>query len=139
VTSGYLIDTSVQMRAHREPVEARLEILGTNRLLYRCAITDLEVLFSAATPADYELTRQDLSASYADLPITTEVMARALEIQRMLATRSQHRGVGLADLIIAACAGVNDATVVHYDADYDLVATVTDQPVEWVVAAGTID
>ncbi|TVR35612.1 MAG: PIN domain nuclease, partial [Nitriliruptor sp.] len=29
-------------------------------------------------------------------------------------------------------------TVLHYDADFDRIATVTEQPVEWVVPAGTV-
>jgi hypothetical protein len=30
-------------------------------------------------------------------------------------------------------------TVLHYDADFDKIATVTGQPTEWVVPRGSID
>jgi len=29
-------------------------------------------------------------------------------------------------------------TVLHYDADYDLIASVTGQPVDWVVPRGSL-
>ena len=45
----------------------------------------------------------------------------------------------IADLIIAAVAERRGLVVLHYDRDYDRIAEVTDQPVEWVVARGTAD
>jgi hypothetical protein len=33
---------------------------------------------------------------------------------------------------------VHGATVLHYDADYDRIAAVTDQPVGWVVPKGSL-
>jgi predicted nucleic acid-binding protein len=56
----------------------------------------------------------------------------------MLAGASQHRHFRLPDLIIAATAEVNGVTVLHYDADYDRIAQVTGQPVEWVAAKGSL-
>lgn len=135
--TGYLIDTSALARSEQhEQVQARIEQLGAQRLLYRCGIIDLEVLRSAVSPADYERRRADRFSAYTDLPITPRVMERALAVQRALAAASQHREVSLPDLIIAACAEVHDAAVVHYDADYDRIAAVTGQPVEWVVPRG---
>ncbi|MGH3679060.1 MAG: PIN domain nuclease [Natronosporangium sp.] len=137
---GYLVDTSALARSRRNPqIQARLEQLGTQRLLLRCGITDLEVLHSAVSPADYERTRADLNSGLTDLPITPQIVGRALDVQRALARASQHRGVSLPDLIIAACAEVHGATVVHYDADYDRIAAVTGQPVEWVVPRGSAE
>jgi predicted nucleic acid-binding protein len=80
-----------------------------------------------------------LEGGFTDLPITTEVMVAALDIQQRLAALSQHRGVSIGDLIVGACALVHKATVVHYDADYDRIAAVTGQTTEWVVPAGTVD
>jgi hypothetical protein len=117
-------------------VSDQVERLGVQRPLYRCGVVDLEVLYSATSPADYEKRRTALGNGYTDLPITPEVMSRALETQGRLAAASQHRGVSLPDLIIAACAEVHEAAVVHYDADYDRIAAVTGQPVEWVVPRG---
>lgn len=30
-------------------------------------------------------------------------------------------------------------SVLHYDADYDRIAAVTNQPAEWIAPAGTLD
>jgi predicted nuclease of predicted toxin-antitoxin system len=39
----------------------------------------------------------------------------------------------------AAAAEAADLVVLHYDADFDLIAAVTGQPTEWVVPAGLAD
>jgi len=44
----------------------------------------------------------------------------------------------VADLLIAATAETEGLTVMHYDADLDLIAEVTGQPCEWIVPRGTI-
>jgi predicted nucleic acid-binding protein len=103
-----------------------------------CGVVDLEVLYSAESPRAYA----DYATALRTLPrvrITEEVLDRALEVQGRLAQRSQHRGVQLPDLIIAACAESADLTVMHYDADYERIAEVTGQPVQWVVPRGSVD
>ena len=62
---------------------------------------------------------------------------RALQVQRLLAQRSQ-RGRKIPDLLIAAAAEELDIAVLHYDADFDLIASVTGQRCQWVVPAGTV-
>jgi len=56
----------------------------------------------------------------------------------MLAQGSQHRGVSLPDLLIAACAECQSLTVLHYDADYERIAKLTGQPTRWVVPRGSV-
>ncbi|MFY9808051.1 MAG: PIN domain-containing protein [Pseudonocardiaceae bacterium] len=56
-----------------------------------------------------------------------------------LAERGQHRAVAIPDLIIAAVAERHDIAVLDYDRDFDVIAEVTGQPVEWVVPPGTVD
>jgi predicted nucleic acid-binding protein len=53
-------------------------------------------------------------------------------VQHELARRSQLRAVGLPDLLVAAVAERHRVTVLHHDADFDLIAGVTGQRVEWV-------
>jgi predicted nucleic acid-binding protein len=137
--TGYLFDTSVIHRLATPQVADRVDALGVQRPLYRCAVTDLEVLRSSVSPADYEARRGALISAYSELPITAEVMARALDIQRRMAAVSRHRGLSLADLVVAACAATHGAVVVHYDSDYDHIADVTGQPAEWIVPAGSVD
>jgi predicted nucleic acid-binding protein len=56
----------------------------------------------------------------------------------MLAARGL-RGRKVPDLIVAACAEDHGLTVLHYDADFDHIASVTGQQTMWVVPAGSVD
>jgi predicted nucleic acid-binding protein len=69
---------------------------------------------------------------------TAAHVRRALQTQRLLAQRGQ-RGRKIPDLLIAAAAEELGVGVLHYDADFDLIAMVTEQRCQWVVAAGSVD
>ncbi len=66
------------------------------------------------------------------------VLDRAVEVQDVLADRSQQRGAKITDLLIAAAAEASHLVVLHYDHDFDLIGEVTGQPTEWIVPAGTV-
>ena len=99
----------------------------------------LEVLFSARSGRDYDLTAERLDALH-HLPCDEEALARSLEVQRALAHDKalHHRSVKIPDLLIAAVAELAGATVWHYDSDYDRIAAITGQPVEWVAPRGSL-
>lgn len=67
-----------------------------------------------------------------------EVWSRALELQRAVSARGRLRAARLPDLLIAATAERHGVTVLHYDADFDLLAEVSDLRAEWVVPAGSV-
>ena len=69
---------------------------------------------------------------------TAEHVARALQVQRILAARSQ-RGRKIPDLLVAAAAEALDLTVLHYDSDFDLISSATGQPSAWVVLPGSVN
>jgi predicted nucleic acid-binding protein len=69
--------------------------------------------------------------------IQTQHFARARQVQRLLASRSQ-RGRKIPDLLIAAAAEELKLTALHYDADFDRIARATGQTCEWVVPPGTV-
>jgi predicted nucleic acid-binding protein len=96
--------------------------LGIDGELCLCAITRLELLYSARSPADYAALESDL-AEFRDLRMDAETLATAAGAQRELAERSQHR-VPIPDLLIAACAQQHGADVVHRDRHYDVLASV---------------
>jgi predicted nucleic acid-binding protein len=102
-------------------------------------VTELEVGFSSRSVRDYDATRHDLLDLLIPvaMPVRGEERARAL--QRALFTRGQHRAVSVPDLVLAAIADIEELTILHYDADFDLISEVTGQPTEWVVPRGTID
>jgi predicted nucleic acid-binding protein len=72
------------------------------------------------------------------VPVTDATVDRALEVQALLASKARHRSVPLPDLLIAACAEAAGLTVLHYDADYEHIAKLTGQAVQWVVPRGSV-
>jgi hypothetical protein len=60
-----------------------------------------------------------------------------MDVQGELSKTGRHR-VPIPDLLIAAAAEAGGLTVLHYDSDYDTIAEVTGQSVEWVVPRGSL-
>jgi predicted nucleic acid-binding protein len=134
----YLADTSAFVARHRHPqVLRRFDTLLAEGRLVACQMTALEYLNNAPDPKGYEVIWRTLHGQRW-LDVTTAAMDRALAVHRELAATNQHRNFSLPDLIIAATAELNGATVLHYDADYDRIAAVTGQPTEWVVPQGSL-
>jgi hypothetical protein len=130
----YLADTSAYVaQARGSEARARFAGLLTEGRLAVCQMTALEYFNNAPDPGAYQVLWTALQGQRW-MDVTATAMNRALEVHRMLAELSQHRNFRLPDLIIAATAEEYGATVLHYDADYDRIAAVTGQPVEWVAA-----
>ena len=139
MTDLYLLDKSALARVGRQPaVQAALERLDENGVLATSAIVDLEIGYSARNLAEFDSVSTDRRALYQELPITLAVTERARQVQRELVRAGQHRGPGVSDLLIAATAETYGATVIHYDRDFDVIASITAQPVEWIVPAGSV-
>jgi predicted nucleic acid-binding protein len=132
----YLVDKSAfEQQRHSSAADDMLRALASQNALATCEIVALELLYSARGVVDYEQRWADLQA-LPWLHLTEAVMTRALGTQRLLAARGQHRRP-IPDLVIAAAAVEHDATVLHYDRDFDLIAAVTGQPARWIVPSGT--
>lgn len=135
----HLVDNSVLARMSKDAVAAVVEPLLLNGSLATCAVTDLEQLFSVRSGAEHRAKRADLDLRYDNAPIDRRVLDRAIDVQGLLADRGQHRGAKIADLIVAAAAEQAGLIVLHYDSDFETIASVTGQPTEWVVPRGSID
>ncbi|MFI7113582.1 PIN domain-containing protein [Nonomuraea sp. NPDC050227] len=134
----YLLDKSALTRIRTSDVVAKaLHPLYVAQVVATCAVIDLEVLRSAPDLVHY---RRILRAQRqcVSLPLNQEVQSRAVEVQRQLVGISHHRGIGPSDLLIAACAEVHQATILHYDRAFDIISEVTGQPALWVVPPGSI-
>jgi predicted nucleic acid-binding protein len=134
----YLADKSVWARLSQTPVRAALAPRVDRGLVGTCPIIDLEILYSARTGAEHSHFRAQ-RAAFEYFPMTDEIAQRAVEVQGLLAQRAQHRSVSIPDLLVAATAERYGLTVLHYDGDYERVAAVTGQSVEWIVPRGTAD
>jgi predicted nucleic acid-binding protein len=134
----YLADKSALTRRDtRTRVRKIIEPLLLAGEIATCGIVDLELLFSATSPAVYTELASALRA-LPRIPVTEAIVDRALAVQALLAEHSQHRAVPLPDLLIAACAESASLTVLHYDADFDRIAALTHQPTQWVVPRGSV-
>lgn len=133
----WLIDTSA-VRLDDARVMAVLAPRAARGLVGVCVITELEVGFSSQSLSDHHAVRAGLL--YDLLPVLVPPAAEqiARDVQTALVARGQHRGVSVADLLVAAVARAEGLVVLHYDADFDLIADVTGQPTEWVVPRGTL-
>lgn len=133
----HLVDTSVLKRLGQVAVRQAIEPLTQVGQLGRPRICDLEVGYSARTKDEWDHLIGALGV-FKLVETTASHVRRALQVQRLLAARSQ-RGRKLPDLLVAAAAEALDLEVLHYDADFDLIASVTGQRCRWVVPAGEVD
>jgi predicted nucleic acid-binding protein len=133
----HLLDTSVLTRLRQPTIRAVLEPKAQRGSLARAGISDLEIGYSARNAAEWDELASALDV-FELVEMTSEHLRRARQVQRLLAARHQ-RGRKVPDLLIAAAAEARGLTVVHYDNDFDQIATVTGQPCEWVVPAGSVD
>jgi predicted nucleic acid-binding protein len=134
VALTHLVDTSVLTRLRHRPVRDVVEPLAASGALARAGITDLEIGYSARSAKEWD---QSLDA-FELIETSADHVRRARQVQRLLASKHQ-RGRKVPDLLIAAAAEANDLTVLHYDADFDRIAAITGQRVDWVVKAGSVD
>jgi len=134
----FLADKSALTRRETRPeVREALEPLLVAGEIATCGIVDLELLYSATSRATYRALAEALDGM-PRAPVTDACVQRALEVQAMLAERSQHRAVPLPDLLIAAVAERAGLKVIHYDADFERIAKLTGQEVRWIVPRGSV-
>lgn len=131
-----LVDTSVLKRLADREVRAVVEPLAIAGQLARPRVCDLEVGYSARSDEEWDRLVGALDVFEA-VDTTAAHVERALQVQRLLAKESQ-RGRKIPDLLVAAAAEARNLVVLHYDRDFDLIASVTGQRCQWVVPAGSV-
>lgn len=133
----FIVDKSALARLLQPTVDRRLAPLLIAGDVATCGIVDLELLYSARTHADFVQVLAD-RRSLPSVDIEQADCERAIEVMERLSRRGKHRGTSIPDLLIAAVAERAELTVLHYDRDFDVIASVTGQDVEWVVPAGSV-
>ena len=129
----WLIDKSALLRLGKsgdaEQWASRIE-----RGLVRIAtVTLLEVGYSARSAL--ELREGLAEPPISSMPIeylTPLVEDRAIEVQAFLADRGHHRGPSIPDLLIAALAELSGLVVLHFDKDFETIASISQQPIEYL-------
>jgi predicted nucleic acid-binding protein len=97
----------------------------------------LEAGYSVRNRAEHDRLRSVLR-SMPQVAVEPVDWDRAFDVQAELAGLGQHRSARLPDLLLAATAERCALTVLHYDADFDLVSRLTSQPTRWVVPRGSL-
>ena len=134
----FLADKSALTRRDTRPeVREALEPLLLAGEVATCGIVDLELLYSATSRASYRALSEALRGM-PRVPVDDDCAGRALQVQAMLAERSQHRAVPLPDLLVAACSELAGLAVLHYDADFERIAELTGQRARWIVPRGSV-
>lgn len=121
--SGWVLDKSAAARFDDPHIGSQLaELAGS---LFVCPVGQLEQLYSARYPADYERLETELAEVFEAVSAPSDLLERALALQRTLA---RHHGMWhrtpIRDLLIAETALHHDLGVVHVDGDYDRIAEV---------------
>jgi predicted nucleic acid-binding protein len=131
--TAWLIDKSALARLGHSPDAAEWAGRIERGLVRITTVTRLEAGSSARSAHDLRagLRRPPVSAMPVQY-LTPAIEDRAVEVLTLLADRGQHRAPSVPDLIIAATAELAGLTVLHLGKDFDLIASITGQPVEWL-------
>jgi len=128
----YLLDTSGLFRILQgELRQAWAEELAAG-VIAVCPVVELEFLYSARSLADRLEKKRLLRTVFGWVPMAERAFERAEAVQQMMTEVGKHRSAGPVDLLIAATAEQARLTILCDDRDFDVVASITRQPVKVV-------
>ena len=135
-----LADTSAWTTSARDPELRRtFDRAVANRDVATCCPVAFELLHGACNATEFSTIRTGLER-LRQCPVGHREWHRALDVYEMLALQGglHHRRVKHFDLLIAAAAESADMTLLHYDADFDVIAGITGQPTRWIAPRGSL-
>ena len=137
-TRPELADTSVWARKGRPGLEWFGLAIEDGQIAV-CDMVVMELLWSARDSGDFAAIETALGAC-PWVRIEPGDWDEARRVFRELAARGplHHRQVKIPDLLIAAAAARDDRMIVHYDEDYDVIASVTGQATRWAAPRGSL-
>ncbi|MDX2295452.1 MULTISPECIES: PIN domain nuclease [Streptomyces] len=128
----FLIDTSALARFMRTDAEQfGWDQAAAAGLIATCPITELEFFYSARSAADRAQGIEDMRLLFGWVPVDDRAYNRAWQVQEALTKRGQHRSAGAVDLVVAATAELQGLTLLHCDRDFECIAAVTGQALQW--------
>lgn len=128
----YLIDTSGLFRILQDKLRQAWSDQLTAGVIAICPVVELEFLYSARSLADRLEKRRLLRELFGWVTMNERAYDRADEVQQRLTEVGKHRSAGPVDLLIAATAERERLIVLCDDRDFQVVASVTGQPVKMV-------
>lgn len=135
----YIVDSSVWAHLPKSDiVQQRLRrAIDDGEIVMPTPIL-LELGFTARNPAAWDALMKKYSA-FRPLAPTAATHQIAMELQGALWHGGKIRAAGAFDTLVAALAIEHDATVIHYDRDYEHIASVDSRLTqEWVAPRGTL-
>jgi predicted nucleic acid-binding protein len=133
-----LADTSAWTNRHKDPaVDRDLEERILADEIVTCPMVVMELLWTTQSQQEFEDLRRDLDA-LAKVPSDQDSWDRAMDVWRELVIQGRHRQVKIPDLLVAASADIAGLPVCHYDGDFDVIATITGQPVRAIAPLGSL-
>jgi predicted nucleic acid-binding protein len=132
----YLLDTSVLTRLRVPEILDQLRTLSEHGLS-RTTLTDLEICYCASNGEEWKTLKSALDA-FRRIDIEPHHFTRAGQIQQRLAA-SGLKGRKVPDLLIAAAAEAHSLILIHYDADFDHISSITGQTCEWILPQGSVN
>ncbi|BAU84809.1 ribonuclease vapC [Streptomyces laurentii] len=128
----YLIDTSALARFMRGDAEQYgWDQAAAAGLIATCPVTELEFFYSARSAADRARGVEDMRLLFGWAPVDDRAYDRAWQVQEALTRQGKHRSAGAVDLVVAATAELQGLTLLHCDHDFECIAAVTGQPLQW--------
>src|ERR1700733_3015520 len=129
----WLIHKSALVRLAASPDAAEWAGRIERGMVRVTTVTRLEAGYSARSGPELRAgLRQPPLSSIAVQYLTPAIEDRAVDVLTLLADRGQHRAPSIPDLIIAATAELTGLTILHLDKDFEVIARVTGQPMEWL-------
>ena len=135
-----LIDNSVWARLTdptvSDALKQALDAANPDEVLI-CPPIAAEIGFSAQTTSGHRSLMEQL-ALFSDCPVHPTAQ-EVLALQNALWSAGLLRAAGATDTVIAAYAIANDATLLHYDRDFEHIAAVAPRfSQQWIVPRGSL-
>ena len=122
---GFLLDTSAFWHLTRAPETMKAwEHYGAEGMFHVSEPTRAEILYSAENAAHRHEMASVLDILCELAPVPKDAWRWADAAQYKLTLKSQHRGPGPSDLVVAATAVHHGLTVLHVDSDFVTIASV---------------
>jgi predicted nucleic acid-binding protein len=142
VTGRLLLDNSAWARLSRSGLSSERLLEVAEGMEAGQVVASLPFLLEAGYSSRNSVEHRQLCDELLALPwagIDSAVERRALHAQRQLARAGHHR-LPPVDLLLAAIADYHQLGVLHYDADYDLLAEKTDLEFDsvWLAERGSL-
>lgn len=134
----FIADTSAWHRADHAHARADWSAAIRNSQIVLSPIVALELLQTARSGQEYDELHEELGL-FRDVALSHGIAAGAIQALRELAHRGEllHR-LPIQDALIAASAQDRGYGVLHYDGDYDRLATVMHFESRWMLPRGTV-